>query len=98
VTYDSAREADFARQLDLLKHGQGKDRVDSWERQLRIPLIVNNQKICDFVPDFLVRYADGRRELVEVKGMQTDVFKLKLNLFCATWLADHPEVEYRIVN
>jgi hypothetical protein len=46
-------------------HAQGKDRVDSWERQIKFPLVVNGIKICDYVVDFLVRYADGRKELVE---------------------------------
>jgi hypothetical protein len=77
-------------------HAQGKDRVEGWERQIRFPLMVNNIKICDYVCDFLVRYADGRRELVEVKGMQTPEFKLKLKLFRATFLNDHPEINYRM--
>lgn len=94
--YHSKREADFARSLDLLKHARGKDKVESWEPQLRIPLVVNNRKICDYVVDFLVRYADGRKELIEVKGMWTDVAKLKRKLFEATWLADHPNIAYRI--
>lgn len=74
-----------------------KERVESWERQIRIPIIVNDIKVCDHVVDFLVRYADGRKELVEVKGMETDVFKLKLKLLRATFLLDHPDINYRIV-
>jgi predicted nuclease of restriction endonuclease-like RecB superfamily len=75
---------------------QGKDRVESWERQIRFPLHVNGFKICDYVCDFLVRYADGRRELVEVKGFWTPEAKLKRKLFEATFLQDHPELTYRI--
>jgi len=96
VRYDSKREAEYARELDLRMHAQGKDRVETWERQIRFPLIVNGLKICTYVCDFLVRYADGRRELVEVKGMQTEIFKLKLKLFRATFLNDHPEIIYTI--
>ena len=77
-------------------HARGPDRVYSWERQIRIPLMVNNRKVCDYVCDFLVRYADGRRELVEVKGVWTDVAKLKRKLFEACWLTDHPDVQYRV--
>lgn len=77
-------------------HAQGKERVESWERQIPFKLRVNGFLICTYKVDFLVRYADGRRELVEVKGMQTDVFKLKLKLFKATFLNDHQDIKYTI--
>jgi hypothetical protein len=50
------------------------------------------------VVDFLVRYADGRRELVEIQSpaTMTPVFKFKLKVFKASWLRDHPEIGYRI--
>ena len=34
-----------------------------------------------YVPDFEVIYSDGRVEVVDVKGMQTDVFRMKCKLF-----------------
>ena len=34
-----------------------------------------------YVPDFEVIYTDGRVEVVDVKGMQTDVFRMKRKLF-----------------
>ena len=34
-----------------------------------------------YVPDFEVIYTDGRVEVVDVKGMQTDVFRMKCKLF-----------------
>jgi hypothetical protein len=37
-----------------MTHARGPDRVDSWERQIRFPLLVNDRKICDYVCDFLV--------------------------------------------
>jgi predicted nuclease of restriction endonuclease-like RecB superfamily len=77
-------------------HAQGPDRVDSWERQIRIPLFVNNRKVTTYICDFLVRYANGRKELVEVKGYWTPEAKLKRRLFEATFLADHPDINYVI--
>jgi hypothetical protein len=77
-------------------HARGTDRVESWERQVRFPLIVNGFKICDYVCDFLVRYTDGRKELVEVKGFVTPEFRLKEKLFRATFLNGHPEIIYTI--
>ena len=34
-----------------------------------------------YVPDFEVIYTDGRVEVVDVKGMRTDVFRMKCKLF-----------------
>lgn len=84
--------------LDTLRHAQGKDRIRTWERQVRFPIFLNDTKICDYVIDFVVRYEDGRVELVEVKGMQTPIFKLKLKMFRASYLQDHPEWKYVIVS
>jgi hypothetical protein len=78
-------------------HARGKDRVESWERQIRFPLIVNDIKICDYIVDFLVRYGDGRRELVEIKGFLTRDAAIKIKLFRATFLRDHPDIIYTIV-
>lgn len=72
------------------------ERVESWERQIPFRLEVNGTLICKYVVDFLVRYADGHKELVEVKGYWTAEAKLKLKLFRATFLADHPEIIYTI--
>jgi hypothetical protein len=79
-------------------HARGKDRVESWERQIRFPLSVNGIKIGDYICDFLVRYADGRKEMVEVKGYWTPEARLKRKLFEATALLDHPKVKYVVVN
>ena len=74
------------RDLDLMRHAQGKDRAASWDRQPPIKLTVIGVLICTYKPDFFVRYADGRKELVEVKGYWTREAKLKRKLFEATWL------------
>ena len=96
--YDSVKEAQFAKELDLAMHAQGTDRVENWERQIPFPLVVNGSTVGRMVVDFLVRYADGRRELVEIKSpaTQTPLFKFKLKVFQATWLQDHPDIGYRI--
>lgn len=38
-----------------------------------------------YIADFLVKYADGREEIVDCKGMRTAVYKLKKRLFEATY-------------
>lgn len=97
IRYDSKAEAEFARGLDLRMHATyAKDRVESWERQIPFKLVVNGDLICTYKCDFIVRYADGRKELVEVKGYWTPEAKLKLKIFRATFLKDHPEISYTI--
>ena len=77
---------------------RGTDRVESWERQIRIPLIVNGFTIGHIVVDFLVRYADGRKELVEIKSPATltPLFNFKKKFLQATFLQDHPDIIYTI--
>lgn len=99
IRYDSKAEATYARNLDLRMHAQDPhERVESWERQIRFPLVVNGTTVGHLVVDFLVRYADGRRELVEVKSpaTMTPLFKFKFKVFEATWLRDHPKIKYTI--
>lgn len=77
-------------------HARGREKVDSWERQIPFRLEVNGVLICKYVVDFHVHYADGRHELVEVKGYWTPEAKLKRKLFEAVVLKDHPEIIYTI--
>lgn len=82
--------------MDLRLHARGKEKVDSWERQIPFRLEVNGVLICKYVVDFHVHYADGRHELVEVKGYPTKDWLLKKKLFEALVLKDHPEIIYTI--
>jgi hypothetical protein len=79
-------------------HARGKDRVESWERQFKIPLTVNDVTIGHIIVDFFVRYADGRKELVEIKSSATEtpLFRFKLKFLQATFLQDHPDIVYTI--
>jgi hypothetical protein len=94
VEYDSRKEADYARDLDLLLH-EKNGTLMSWERQIAIPLVVVNEKIANIVVDFRETYVDGRVLYVEIKseGTKTDVWKLKWKLFEALY----PEFEKRVV-
>jgi hypothetical protein len=44
-----------------------------------------------------VKQKDGSYELVEVKGFETDVYKLKKRLLKIMWLPDHPDHTYLVV-
>lgn len=85
VVFQSMAEAQYAKNLDLLKIARREsDRVTSWKRQVKYPVIVNKIKICDYYLDFEILYADGRTEYVDVKGYQKGVayalFTLKKKL------------------
>lgn len=82
--YDSRLEADYARYLDLLRNVVTPDyRVVDIQRQVQVKLEVNGQLICRYLCDFLVKFADGRCEWHEVKGFETDTWKIKEKLFRA---------------
>lgn len=79
--YDSKREAAYAMELDtLMKARSPKERVVKWTPQVRFTIKVKGQKICDYYADFVVEYADGRSAVIDVKGVMTDVYKLKKKL------------------
>jgi hypothetical protein len=91
--YDSGFEATYAMFLD----GELKaKRIKGYDRQVNLDLVVNNFKICQYRIDFVVYHLDGTTEYVEVKGYQTDVWKLKWKLFEATY-SEMPNVKLTII-
>lgn len=79
-------------------HARGKEKIENWDRQVPFKLIVNGELICTYKCDFMIWYADGRKELVEVKGYWTPEAKLKLKLFQVLYLKEHPEIIYTIAS
>ena len=89
--YDSKKESEYARKLDLLRKAKGNDQVLDVERQVPYQITVNDVKICKYVLDFKVTYPN-RVECVDVKGMVTAVYKLKKKLVKAVHDIDIIEV------
>lgn len=89
-SYHSAREARYAAELDLRL--RGKD-IKGWERQISLPMKVGKKLICRYIIDFVIEHKDGSKEYVEVKGFETDTWKLKWKLFEALY----PNVRKTIV-
>lgn len=82
--FDSVLEAKVAQQLDTLRKATDHFfRVTNIEYQVRYPIAVNGVKICAYVADFVVTYADGHVEVIDAKGMLTPVYKLKKKLMLA---------------
>lgn len=93
-TYHSIAEADYAALLDLqIEAGQ----VARWLPQFAIRFRVNGKHICEHDVDFWVEYTDGHIELIEVKGVATEAWRIKRALLEAIYLQTHPEITYRVL-
>jgi len=83
-TYDSKMEANYAAKLDLLRMASGRMAgVLSWRPQVHVKLEVNGHLVATYIVDFEVTFADGHVEYHEVKGYETETWKLKEKLFRA---------------
>ena len=86
IVFSSKAESSYYEHLlDLMHDGV----VESFEMQKPYTLLDKfphpktgkTIRAIKYVPDFEVIYTDGRVEVVDVKGMQTDVFRMKCKLF-----------------
>lgn len=92
--YDSKFEARVAKELDLLKEA---GEIIEVERQFPVRIEFNGKLICTYYCDFRVLYPDGSYELIEAKGIETEVYRLKRKLLEAIWLPQHLDHEYVVV-
>lgn len=77
VQYHSKFEAGFAQGLDMRLKAK---EIKGWERQVKISLDVNGYHIANYYIDFVVHHLDKTKEYVEVKGFETDVWRMKWKL------------------
>ena len=78
IIYHSKMEAGYAQELDL--RVKAKD-IKSWVRQVKIPLKVKGELVANYYIDFVITHNDRIKEYVEVKGFETEVWRLKWKLF-----------------
>ncbi len=76
-SYDSGLEAKWAANLDWCIKAK---EVIEWVPQFKISIDINDVHICNYFIDFKVWYTDGRIEYHEVKGAETEVWKMKWKL------------------
>jgi hypothetical protein len=82
IKFSSKKEAKRYADLKwLLRGGQ----ITDLKLQPRFPLKVNDKLICTYVADFEYVTAAGETVVEDVKGVQTDVFKLKRKLMRACY-------------
>lgn len=80
--YHSKFEAKVAQDLDLrLSAGEIKEVIP----QFKIRLDVGDFHICNYYVDFKVIHNDGSIEYIEVKGFETQLWRLKWKLFEALY-------------
>lgn len=79
---DSKFEASIAQDLELLLKAK---EIQSFEEQVKIPLVVNGYHLCNYFIDFVIYHNDGTVEYREAKGFPTEVWKLKWKLFEALY-------------
>jgi len=92
--YDSKKEAAYAKELDL--RVKAKD-IKSWERQVKVSLDVNDYHITNYYLDFKIIHNDDSIEWIEVKGFETEVWRLKKKLFEAKLQELFPGSVYTII-
>lgn len=76
-TFDSIVERDY---YVHLKAQQKNNSVAMFLRQVPFHIVCNDESVCKYVCDFQVFYTDGLVEFVDVKGVETDIFKIKKKL------------------
>lgn len=76
-SYHSRLEATYAANLE---HKRKAGIISKITPQFKIDLRVNGVHIANYFIDFRVDYPDGSIELIEVKGFETDLWKLKWKL------------------
>lgn len=96
IVFDSKKEADFYCELKVQKMA---GEVLSFERQVVFELQPKYKygkstiRAIKYIADFVVSYKDGSVEIVDVKGMKTQVYNLKKKML----LYKHPEYKFREV-
>lgn len=88
--YDSIKEADYARELDL--RVRAKD-LKSWKRQVPIELRINDQLVCTYKIDFVETDMNGNDMYTEIKGFETPEWKLKWKIFDALF----PDLDKQVI-
>ena len=73
-SYHSGLERAYAEKLDWQKKAC---EIKSWTPQFKLSLDVNGVHIANYFIDFAVNLIDGRIEMHEVKGYETDLWRMK---------------------
>lgn len=80
IAFDSQKEADYYCQLKLL---QRAGEIEGFSMQARFIVTAGSgdTRATEYVTDFIIFYPDKTYRIVDVKGMETPAFKLKMKSF-----------------
>lgn len=93
--YHSKREAQEAMELDILKKaGEIKEIIPQYKIDLRG---LKGDHICNYYIDFRIEWTNGTIEYREVKGFETEVWRLKWKLTEQQMELDEPEAKLSVV-
>jgi hypothetical protein len=84
IKFHSQAEADYYVELKLLKRAKKIKDFDLQPEYELIPKFKKNGKTyraVKYIADFLVTNLDGSKEVVDVKGVLTPVYRIKKTLF-----------------
>jgi len=68
-----------------------------WDRQHKIELRAYNKHICNYYIDFVITHHDGTLEYIEVKGFETNTWRMKWKLTKAKLEAEEPRNKLTLV-
>lgn len=92
--YDSGAEAQYAAELDMrMRAGE----IEAWVPQKRFEFVVNGVYICSHKVDFELTMSDGTIELHEVKGRESEDWRIRKNLLLATIVNPNPNMTYQVI-
>lgn len=66
--------------------------ANKYKTQVKYPLAINGKHICNHYVDFEVEHADGTVEVIESKGFETAIWRLKRKMFEACY----PDIKYTV--
>jgi hypothetical protein len=91
IVFHSKAEMRFSGELELQKRA---GIITSYRRQVPFELkSASGKRICKYVCDFEATYPDGKVVYFEVKGSETEIWKLHYK-----WVkADYPGIDLRVV-
>lgn len=84
IEFDSQKEAEYYCQLKLLKRAgeiKGFGLQPRYELQPKFRKNGKKYRPITYIADFVISNNDGTTEIVDVKGVETQVFKIKKKMF-----------------
>ncbi|NLZ69228.1 MAG: DUF1064 domain-containing protein, partial [Spirochaetales bacterium] len=84
IRFDSKREADYYKELLLLKRSGEVKEIELQPKFTLLEAFRKNgvaHRSITYKADFKVTYKDNRVEIIDVKGVETQAFKIKRKLF-----------------